>query len=123
VTVNEDDVLAFVAATIKSVWALELLLLMRRQPDRDWEAGGLVRELRASTVAVRDALTGLRNSGLVTTDDSGLFRYRPASEQLDAFAAEAESLYRSKPLSVINAIATAPNEKLRIFAEAFRLKE
>jgi len=122
-TVNEDDVLAFVAATIKSVWALELLLLMRGARDRCWNADGLVRELRASTVVVQDALTGLRNSGLVTTDETGRFRYRPASEQLDGFAAEVQTLYRSKPLSVINAIATAPNEKLRIFAESFRLKE
>src|SRR5690348_1717430 len=97
-TVNEDDVLAFVAATIKSVWALELLLLLRDGRDRGWDADGLVRELRASTVVVQDALTGLRNSGLVTADETGKFRYRPASKQLDGFAADAEALYRSKPL-------------------------
>jgi hypothetical protein len=39
------------------------------------------------------------------------------------FISEAQSLYRAKPLAVINAIAAAPNEKLRIFADAFRLKD
>lgn len=122
-TVNEDDVLAFVAATIKSVWALELLLLLRGARNRGWDADGLVRELRASTVVVQDALAGLLSSGLVAMDETGQFRYHPASQQLDGFAAQTETLYRAKPLSVINAIATAPNEKLRIFAESFRLKE
>jgi hypothetical protein len=42
---------------------------------------------------------------------------------LDSFVAEAQALYAAKPLAVINAIATAPNEKLRIFADAFRLKD
>jgi len=34
-----------------------------------------------------------------------------------------QALYVAKPLAVINAIVTAPNEKLRNFAESFRLKE
>lgn len=120
---QESEVLGFVSATVKSIWALELLLLMRRTADRPWTAHQLVRELRASTLVVHEALSGLRNAGLVAADEAGLFCYRPASEHLAAFVDETESLYLAKPLSVINAIAAAPNEKLRIFAEAFRLKE
>ncbi len=120
---SEDDVLAFVATTIKSVWALELLLLMHRCGERGWQTDELVRELRASTVVVHDALGNLIGAGVVVADEDTGFCYRPASEQLKAFVEGAQALYRSKPLTVINAIATAPNEKLRIFADAFRLKE
>lgn len=119
----EDEVLAFVSATVTSLWALELLLLMQRQADRPWETEELVRELRASTHVVQQALATLSASGLVSSDGAGHFCYRPASQQLDSFVKAAGGLYTAKPLAVINAIVTAPNEKLRIFAEAFRLKE
>ena len=120
---EDADILAFVGATVKSVWALELLLLMRRERGHAWPMADLVRELRASTLVVAEALDSLTSSGLVATDESGQSCYRPASEQLDSFVHGAEALYAAKPVAVINAIATAPSEKLRIFAEAFRLKE
>lgn len=120
---TEEDVLAFVGATVKSLWALELLLLMRGERNRAWQTDELVRELRASRVVVREALAGLSGAGLMTTDEAGQVCYRPASGQLDSFVAAAQALYETKPLAVINAIASAPNEKLRIFAEAFRLKD
>ena len=115
--------LSFVSATVKSVWALEMLLLLRRERGRAWQIDELVRELRASTVVARVALTGLTGAGLIASDEAERFCYRPASEQLDSFVEAAQALYLAKPLAVINAIATAPNEKLRNFAESFRLKE
>lgn len=120
---KEQDVLAFLGATVKSLWALEMLLLMRGSADRAWRTEELVAELRASAVAVGEALAVLASAGLVASDDAGQFCYRPASGQLDSFVAEAQALYAVKPLAVINAIAAAPNEKLRIFADAFRLKD
>lgn len=120
---EDADILAFVGATVKSVWALELLLLMRRERGRDWRLPELVLELRASTLVVAEAIESLQSAGLVATDETGEWCYRPASEQLDSFVEGAQSLYAAKPVSVINAIATAPSEKLRIFAEAFRLKD
>jgi hypothetical protein len=120
--VKEEDVLTFVASTVKSLWTLELLLLMRRHRDRAWRTDEAVAELRASTVVVRESLSDLSAAGLVAADDERHFCYRPASEQLDSFVRETEGLYTVKPLTIINAIAAAPNEKLRIFADAFRLK-
>jgi hypothetical protein len=121
---TEEETLRFVSTTVKSIWALELLLMMRRQRARAWRTDELVAELRASTVVVREALASLGGTGLIATDEAGLFRYRPAAaEHLDAFVESTQGLYSSKPLAIINAIAAAPNEKLRIFADAFRLKE
>jgi DNA-binding GntR family transcriptional regulator len=120
--VKEEDILAFVGATLKSLWALELLLLMRRAREHAWRTDQLVAELRASTAVIRESLAHLTAAGLVAEEDKDAFCYRPASEQLDSFVAEAQALYAAKPLAVINAIAAAPNEKLRIFADAFRLK-
>jgi hypothetical protein len=120
--VQENDILNFVSARIKSIWALELLLLMRRTTGRAWTSDELVRELRASIVVVHEALSGLTTAGLVASAEADLFCYCPVSGQLASLVDETQSLYLAKPLAVINAIAAAPNEKLRIFADAFRLK-
>jgi hypothetical protein len=120
---TEEEILRFVSATVKSIWALELLLAVRRQRPRAWRTEELVAELRASIVVVREALAGLGAAGLIACDDTGHFCYRPISDQLDAIVESTQGLYSSKPLAIINAIAAAPNEKLRIFADAFRLKE
>ena len=119
---REDDVLAFASASVKSIWALELLLLMQRTAERGWTAAELVRELRASTLVVHEALRQLLNAGLLAAGPADRFCYRPASEHLGMLVNGIQSLYLAKPLTVINAIASAPNEKLRIFADAFRLK-
>jgi hypothetical protein len=118
---TEHEVLAFVQSSFKSVWMLELLLTLRRNPQRAWRSDELVRELRSSDAIVAEALQSLQALALVNQEDS--VRYAPASPTLDAIAAEVASLYARKPMAVIRAISTAPNEKLRIFSDAFRLKD
>ena len=120
---TEDEVLEFVQKSIKSLWALEMLLLLRRERQRAWAAGSLVRELRSSDSAVAEALAGLRNAGFVTASPDGTYRYEPASPQLEDVAARIERLYAERPLTMAKVIMSAPNEKLRIFSDAFRLKD
>lgn len=53
---DEQEFAAFVREHIRSVWAVELLLLLKRDPEFCWPAPELVRELRASTTLVNDNL-------------------------------------------------------------------
>ena len=71
----DQDLLGFIREHIGSVWALELLLLMRRHPDRDWAAETLVAELRASTSLVRDNVARLQRAGLIISTDEGRYRF------------------------------------------------
>ena len=119
----EKDVLALAAATIKSVWTLELLLLLRGDRARSWQAADLVRELRSSDVLVTQGLAKLKDAGLAVEEAQGSFRYQAASPDMEGFAGELEALYAAKRLSVVKAIMTAPNDKLRFFADAFKLKD
>jgi hypothetical protein len=123
IVVIEKDVLALAAATIKSVWTLELLLLLRRDRARSWQTGQLVGELRSSDVLVRQGLESLKHAGLAVEDAEGFYRYQAASSEMDEFARELEALYAAKRVSVVKAIMTAPNDKLRFFADAFKLKD
>lgn len=120
--VTDPDLLAFIRGSIRSVWALELLLLMRNRRDRSWTADGLVQELRASTPLVTDVLGAFEAAGLVTRDEEGRYAYAPASAALDHYCDVLDRTYRERPVSVVNAIVTAPNDKLQNFADAFRLK-
>jgi hypothetical protein len=121
--VNEDDVLGFVQRSIKSVWALELLLLLRRDRQRIWRAEDMVLEMRSSDAAVGEALAGLRSIGFVTADSAGLHTYQPASAELDRIAERIQEVYAAKPLAVVKAITSAPNDKLRLFSDSFKLKD
>jgi hypothetical protein len=120
---TEDDVLGFVAASFASVWAVELLLLLRRHPDRPWRRDELIRELRSSHVAVTEALGNLHSAGFISEEPPGQYRYRVGAPNVEALVAGLQSVYAIKPTAVIRAVLTSPSEKLRIFSDAFRLKE
>ncbi len=116
----EDDIVSFVQGAISSVCALELLMLLRRERQRSLTLDQVVRELRSSEVAITQALNHLAASGLIEKAAEG-YRYQQSSTRLDAVCERLESLYAHKPVKIINAILKAPDEKLRTFAEAFRL--
>ena len=119
----ENDLLSFVRASFRSVWTVELLLFLWRHSSRAWTAAELVREMRASEFVVREGLAMLQTAGLVGTDGDCAYRYGPALLELNALVEQLDALYRERPFSVMQAIFSAPADKLQIFAEAFKLKK
>ncbi len=118
---SEQELHQFIRGSIRSVWALELLLLLKRDADRHWSNDDLVRELRASTTVVEDSLAEFVAAGLVACQD-GLCRYAPASPVIAQLSEALEEAYRRRPVSVINIIASS-RDKMQSFADAFRLKD
>jgi DNA-binding MarR family transcriptional regulator len=116
----DDEVVSFVQAAIASICALELLILLRRNRQKSYSIEDLVRELRSSDLAVTQALERLIQAGFVAETPPG-YIYRQESARLDAICERLESEYAHKPMRIIRAILEAPNEKLRVFADAFRL--
>lgn len=49
------------------------------------------------------------------------YLYQTGSVQLDVICERVESVYEHKPVTLIRAILDAPDEKLRLFAQAFQL--
>lgn len=120
---SEEDVLGFAAALFKSVWALELLLTLRRGRDRAWLESELIKELRSSQVVVVEALNNLVAAGLVVEEEGGHYRYHAGSPAIDELVVELEKLYATKPTAVIREIVSTPNIKLKLLSDAFRIKE
>ena len=120
--VSETEILEFAGASFRSIWALELLLALRRAPIRRWAPSDLIKELRSSRVVVVEALNNLTAAGLVIEDDAGGYRYAGAGA-LDEMVAGLQRLYELKPTLVTHKIVTSPNTKLQILSDAFRIKE
>lgn len=118
---SEAEILAFAAAAVQSISALELVIHLRGQRHRSFSIGELVRELHSSELAIGQALKHLMRADLVTGGSESGYRYQQGSKQLDVLCQRLEIEYARKPVKVIGAILGAQNEKLRVFADAFRL--
>ena len=113
----------FLRSTVRSVWQLELLLLLYRQRARLWTADELVRDLRASVLIVGDALDALQKAGLVSRNANDQYQYWPITPELDHLVDEVAAAYASSPVAVTEAILSAPSSSVRTFADAFKIKK
>ncbi|MBW8812181.1 MAG: hypothetical protein JF588_02040 [Caulobacterales bacterium] len=118
---GDPELSAFVREHMRSVWAVELLLLLRREAERCWAAEALVRELRASTNLVADILAAFERSGLAVRDDDSCWRYAAANPVLDGLAARLEAAYRQRPVAIINLIASR-TDPIQGLADAFKFR-
>lgn len=116
-----DKLASFVASSFQSVWALELLLLLKAQ-QRPCMTGELVTLLRASEQVVESALRSLIAAGLAGSDGEAA-SYMPISSDVAALVEETEQLYRSHPDRVRRLIIASANKGLSAFSDAFRLKD
>jgi hypothetical protein len=107
--------------SLRSLWAIELLLHLHRSPERRWSIDDLVVELRSSRSLVDGLLARLHEIGLVAREEDASYRYHASSAELDALVGELAQLHAERPLVIVEAIHGAPNEKLRAFSDAFKL--
>lgn len=121
--ISENTVLDFAASSFNSVWSLELLLVLKRDPDRSWEAGELIRELRSSQVVVAGALANLLSAGLVVEHENGRYRYQTSPGRMEELIDALQIVYDTKPTAVVRAIVATSNRKLKLLSDAFRFKE
>ena len=118
---SNDEILRFIASSFRSVWALELLLVLKSE-QRSWSHGELVTTMRASDLVVTKALDALEVAGLVTNSANGA-QYMPVSEEVSALVDEAEALYARRPDAVRRAIISTSAGDATAFADAFRLRK
>ena len=116
-----ESVTSFIRGSFRSMWALELLLHLKRMHERAWSAAELVDALRGSALIVDQSLDGLMRAGLVSVDGEGCARFQPATAEIERLADETEQLYARRPDAVRRIIVSGNHDGLAIFADAFRL--
>lgn len=117
-----QDLPAFIRATFRSVWALELLCFLRQNRDRSLSHAEMVAGLRGSDLVVKQSVDSLTAAGLVLIEVDESARYSPATNALDELVGETEALYARSPDAVRRMIVAAANPGITAFADAFRLR-
>jgi hypothetical protein len=116
---QDDDLLRFVTSSFPSIWALELLLVLKRE-RRSWPREELVKAMRASDLVVNSALDSLVAGGLAAVGTNGAM-YMPASPELAREVDRTEALYAARPDAVRRAIVRGSATSASLFSDAFRL--
>jgi len=118
---SQDEISRFIRSSFRSVWSLELLLLLKRDP-RPWSQSEILAALRASDLIVSQSVAALTAAGLLDIDAEGRVSYLPVTEQDRLLVEEAEAFYARRPDAVRRLIIGA-SSGLAAFADAFRLRK
>lgn len=112
---------AFVNKFINSIEQIEVLLILRANPERVWTVDEISAIMRSTPNSIRSRLEALTAKKLSAAEPDRGFRYA-ASGRLDAMVEVLAEEYGRRRFSVIELVFTRP-DAARQFADAFRLKE
>ena len=118
---STDNLLRFIGSSFQSVWALELLLILKRH-RRLWPHDELVATMRASELVVSKAVDSLVAAGLASVEGQEVI-YMPINDDVATCVDELESLYAVRPDAVRRAIVSAGSSGASAFADAFKLRK
>lgn len=119
----DDKMIAFIRRYVRTVGALEVLLLLHRESQRTWSADEIARHFRGSAAAIAEYLAHFKRAGFVVEERADAFRYAPKDIDADATVSELAGLYGERPVSVVDVIYTEPSDPVRALADAFKLKK
>jgi hypothetical protein len=114
----------FISTHIDSIEKLEVLLLMRARADREWTARDVSQELRITEASASARLEDLTARRLLAAKEGSpsSYRFSPASADDAQDVSALQETYSTRRVSVISFIFSKPLDKVRGFADAFRLK-
>lgn len=118
------DLSQYITERISSVAQLEALLLLRSDPEKTWTAPEVEASLRTTPEMAAEQLAILQSEGIVIQPDSNVaeFRYSPTDKLRDLIDRLA-AIYEERRVTVITMIYSKPVDKVRTFADAFRLRK
>jgi DNA-binding IclR family transcriptional regulator len=120
-----DAVVGFVHEHVASIGQLEILLLLRRRGGELLEPAAVARELAMDAGWVERELAQLASQGLIENAGNGIpaWRWAPRTPALEAAAAAVADAYVTHRVAVVTLVVERPNQRLRVFADAFRVRK
>lgn len=121
----QEDIRRFILDNITSVEQLEVLLLLQRTPEKDWNAASVSKELYTQPEAAAQRLADLEALGLLAHAEgpSPEYRYAPRTLARAQLVARTAEVYRQRRVAVISLIYSRPPSEAQAFADAFRLRK
>ena len=101
---------------------LEVLLHFFTHQSRSWSPAAMSQELRSHETIIRQQMDKLVSSGFLKKNADDNYLYSPN----EALASQVENLnktYREMSVAVIAFIYEKPTDKLKGFADAFKIKK
>jgi hypothetical protein len=118
------DIKQFIADNIDTVAQLELLLLLRNDPSKGWSPQEAGAALYGAADVIALQLADLQSKRLLARGPKDqTFAYRPETPELAQLVDRLADLYRERRVAVITAVYTKPVDKIRSFADSFRLRK
>jgi hypothetical protein len=113
----------FVQQRLTSIDQIDIVLLLMRDPDKSWTAPEVAAALNSPPEPAAMRLFLLASNGIITFEPSGIprYRYTSADPQTHTLLTELAALNESDRAAVA-ALAGAPADPVRTFADAFKLK-
>jgi predicted transcriptional regulator len=115
----------FINEQIHSVFSLEVLLLLHRKQSRSFTASEVANELGFETEVVQQQLSALASTDLLTTSTGAIseYRYAPGDRELASLVDQLAHAYSKQRVPILSLILTRHPDRIRGFAEAYRLIE
>ena len=118
-----DHVRAFIATYVPSVLQLELILHLFEARPNYLTLGNLSKALGVDSGVLSEQLAQLQRQGLVSMQTPNIaYGYLSSPGQQDNTIGDLAAAYRDRRVSVIAFIYSQPADRLRSFADAFRLR-
>jgi hypothetical protein len=121
-----DDFCRFLQTTVPAVDAAEVLLLLRRTPERAWSVSELTAALRPSVpIPEADAAKYVeifQARGIVGAAHDLRVQYRPGSDELRMYGDMLALAYKERPVTLIRMIYALRDTRIQTFADAFKLR-
>lgn len=116
------DIKTLLTEHIESLSQIEVLFVLFENSNKGWTADSISRELRSHPVSVTRSLSHLLSQGFVKKEND-LFFYFCADLDLHASVVHLHLIYTERPVAVVSFIYEKPTDKLKGFADAFKLKK
>jgi hypothetical protein len=113
-------------ANVESLEQLELLRVLSEDPNQEWELAPLGREVQCDPPAAESHLAALSSRGLLTVITRGtekFYRHGCGSPALDKMLSRLLQIYKERPVSMIRLVYVQATDRLRAFADAFRVRK
>lgn len=110
---------------IQSVEQLEVLLLLRSQPQRAWTAAEVYEVIRSSQPSIAARLQAFTAQGFLVEENGAppRFRFAPKDQNLQSAVDQTANAYQTWRVRVIEAIFAPEADPVQSFADAFKLRK
>ena len=116
------DVKEFIGKHIHSVAQLEILLMLRKEPERTWTSAEITSALYLQSQMVAQLLADIAQRGFAVQTEN-CFRYQPANDADRQLIERLAQVYQERRVAVIAEIFSKPIDFIKAFADAFRLRK